>query len=167
MFPALKLGKINTLASPRSAENGYRSRCTRASTAVSACISPSTMSVGSASRASRVARATFSASGCRTEPKLENESIATRGSSPKVRTMRAAVSAICASCSAVGSTLIVVSPQNTTRLSNTSMYIPESPPALGEAPTVSSAGRTVSGYVAFTPESTASASPNASIAQPK
>ena len=43
---------------------------------------------------------------------------------PKVRTIRLAEYAICASCSAVGSMLTVVSPQKMTCFSNTSMYMP-------------------------------------------
>jgi hypothetical protein len=105
--------------------------------------------------------------GWRTEPKFENDSIATRGSSPNVRTMRAAVSAICASCSAVGSTLIVVSPQNTDALvEHQHVHAAQHPGARVRAH-VSSAGRTVSGYVAFTPDSTASTSPRASMQHPK
>jgi hypothetical protein len=60
------------------------------SIAVSACISPSTMSVGSRLRRMSTARATFSASGWRTDPKFENDSIAIRGVMPNVRTMRPA-----------------------------------------------------------------------------
>src|SRR6266581_2136602 len=60
-------------------------------TAVSACISPSTSNAGSRSWRSATARCTLSAAGCRTEPKLENESSATRGSIPRRATNREAV----------------------------------------------------------------------------
>src|SRR6185312_15072895 len=48
----------------------------------------STISAGSRFLRIATALATFSASGCRTDPKLENDSIAILGSMPKVRTMR-------------------------------------------------------------------------------
>ena len=112
---------------------------------MSACISPSTISDGSRWRNSCTARDTFSASACRTEPKFENDNIAIRGSIPKFRVTRLAAYPICASCSAVGSMVTVVSAQNTTCFSNTSMYMPLTSPDFGCAPMTSSAGRMVSG----------------------
>ena len=79
------------------------------------------MSWGRRSRRIFTASAIFWASGCFTEPKFENESIATRGTWPKFATSPLAEMAICASCSAVGSMFTVVSPQNITCFSKTSM----------------------------------------------
>ena len=90
MLPALKFGNINTLAGSFKALNGNDSVSVWASTAVSACISPSTMRLGSRWRNSSTALATRADSSPLTEPKFENDSIATRGTSPSVRTIRAA-----------------------------------------------------------------------------
>jgi hypothetical protein len=90
MLPALRFGKMSTFAHSFNELNGYASRSSSSSRAVSACISPSTVSDGSRSRSRATARETFSASGWRTEPKFEKESIAIFGSMPSVFTMRAA-----------------------------------------------------------------------------
>src|ERR1035437_1691851 len=61
------------------------------------------MRPGARLRTSSVARRTLSASGWRVLPKLENESMATRGSTSKRRAMAAVSMAISARASAVGS----------------------------------------------------------------
>ena len=53
-----------------------------AMSAASACISPSTISSGAFSLTALVAACTFSTSGCAALPLVENDSIATRGSTP-------------------------------------------------------------------------------------
>src|ERR1035437_10209301 len=50
MLPALRFGKINTLAASFSRLNGYRDARISGLNAVSACISPSAMSCGLRSR---------------------------------------------------------------------------------------------------------------------
>ena len=79
------------------------------------------------------------------DPKFEKDSMAMRGTMPIVRVIRLAAKAICATCSAVGSMFTVVSAQNTTCRSVTSMYMPLTSLALGCAPMTWSAGRMVSG----------------------
>ena len=78
-------------------------------TAVSACISPSTIRPGSRALTIAVARRTLSASGWCVLPKLEKESMATRGSMSKRRAISAVVMAISARSSAVGSIFTVQS----------------------------------------------------------
>jgi len=107
--------------------------------------SPSTSSVGSSERTSSVARRTFSLRGCGAEPKLEKESIATRGSSPSRRTNAAASVAVSASVSASGSMFTVVSAKNRISRSSTIMYSPATRRTPGAVPMACSAGRIVSG----------------------
>ena len=94
----------------------------------------------------RTAFATRSASGCRTEPKLENESIATRGSMSKTRAVSAARHAISASSSAVGSMLTIVSAKKNSRSLSTSRCSAETRDTPSRRPTSWMAGRIVSGY---------------------
>src|SRR5437762_8170287 len=70
MLEAFKSGNINTLAGPRSLANEYTRVRMRSTTAVSACISPSTCSSGSRSCNSATACCTLAAAGCFTEPKF-------------------------------------------------------------------------------------------------
>ena len=81
----------------------------------------------------------------RWKPGLRNKATPANNEVAIVREILAAAYPICASCSAVGSMLTVVSAQKMTCLSKTSMYIPLTSPAFGCAPMTSSAGRTVSG----------------------
>ena len=78
-------------------------------TAVSACISPSTISDGSRWWRSSTARRTLSASEWRVLPKLENDSMATRGSTLNRRAISAVQMAISARSSALGSMFTVQS----------------------------------------------------------
>src|SRR6266702_1388614 len=70
MLAASRLGKISTLAALRSLAKGYVLVRMRSTTAVSACISPSTCSAGSRSCSRATARCTLSAAGCLTDTKL-------------------------------------------------------------------------------------------------
>src|SRR5207247_1281853 len=78
-------------------------------------------SAGSRSCSSATARRTLSTPGCFTEPKFENESIATRGSIPSRHTKLAVAEAISASVSASGSMLTVQSAKKYVCCGNTSM----------------------------------------------
>ena len=93
----------------------------RSTTAVSACISPSTSSAGSRWCSRATACRTLAAAGCFTDPKFENDSIATRGSIPSRDTNCAVAEAISARVSASGSMFTVQSAKKNVCWGNTSM----------------------------------------------
>ena len=100
---------MSTFACPFSFEKGKKVSIKSGFSAVSACISPSTIRSGSAFCTRSTARRTLSENGWGAEPKFENESMATRGSMSKRRTLSAASKAISAKSSAVVSMFTVVS----------------------------------------------------------
>ena len=100
---------MKTLASSLSFENGKYFSIRSGMRAVSACISPSIIRSGAFCLTISVARAIFSDSGIRADPKLENDSMAIRGWILKACATLAAPMAISANCSAVGLTFTVVS----------------------------------------------------------
>ena len=84
--------------------------------AASACISPSSSKSGSEARSNDIALRILMALGEWEVPKLECDSNAALGASPKRRTVLAARRVISAICSAVGSTLTWVSQKNSAPL---------------------------------------------------
>ena len=104
------------------------------------------------------ARATFSLSGWRTDPKLENASIAIRGSTSNTRAVSAVRQAISASSSAVGSMLTIVSAQKNSRSFSTSSCVADTRDTPSRRPTICSAGRMISGYGLSKPPTNPSAS---------
>lgn len=80
MFPASRLGKTNTLASPLMTESGAFFAATEGTKAASNWNSPSRTSSGAFSFAMRTASDTLSVSSDFAEPFVEKLSIATRGS---------------------------------------------------------------------------------------
>ena len=113
MFAASRFGQTNRFAEPCSVLSGRMVLRRPSSRALSPCISPSTSSSGARSRSSASACRIFSADGASELPKLECDSSATLGSTPKRRTASAAIVVISAICSAVGSRLTWVSTRNT------------------------------------------------------
>ena len=113
------------------------------------------------------ARATRSANGCRTEPKLENDSIATRGSMSNTRAVSAARTAISASSSAVGWMFTIVSAQKNTRSFSTSTCAADTRDTPSFRPTIWMAGRMVSGNALYIPPTKPSASPRCTIMRAK
>ncbi len=113
--------------------------------ATSACISPSTSRSGRRSRTTPSASCTSFACGWLTEPKLENDTIATRGSTPMLRTASETCTVMSARVSASGSMLMLASAKNTTLSLSTIMYMPVATLTPGRSPSTCSAGRMVSG----------------------
>ena len=79
---------MSTFASPRSVDCGHVLARAAGSSAICACISPSTSSSASRPRTIATASETVTASGWRDKPKLAKESIATCGSTPTSRAKR-------------------------------------------------------------------------------
>jgi hypothetical protein len=111
MFPLSRSGKTNTLAAPATGEPGALATATSGTQAASNCNSPSTARWGASRRTSAVAARTLSTRGCSALPFVENDSIATRGSSPTRAACEPAVdTAIEASCATSGSGTTPASP---------------------------------------------------------
>jgi len=83
--------------------------------------------------------------GCGTDPKLENASSATLGSTSKLLARSAASSAISASSADVGWMFTMVSAQKKIRSFSTSTWAADTRETPGFSPTICSAGRIVSG----------------------
>ena len=109
MLPASSVGKISRFGRLVRAVNGKRFSRISISRAISACTGPSTISSGSLRRMISRAWLTFCASGLCTEPKVECDSNAMRGSSCRLRNSEALIKAMAANSSAVGLTLTLQS----------------------------------------------------------
>mmetsp|Transcript_17094 Transcript_17094/g.43043 ORF Transcript_17094/g.43043 Transcript_17094/m.43043 type:complete len:309 (+) Transcript_17094:340-1266(+) len=145
----------------------YFTAATAGSTAASNWIGPSMNSCGASLRASSVALRTLSIIGPWLESPEAYDSIATRGVTPKARAVCALATAISASCSAVGSTLIAQSPYTYT-LSRSSMKKTELTSEKPGAVLMScSAGRIVFAVLWHAPLTIPSAFPCSIIIVPK
>ena len=105
ILAASSVGMIRRFASSFRRERGKFASRSPASRAESPCISPSISSSGASARISSSAARIFCAEGASLVPKLECESRAALGTTPKRRITSAASAVISASCSAVGSRL--------------------------------------------------------------
>ena len=103
MLALSRLGMISRLAAPCSREFGKISSRMNGDSAASACISPSASRSDAQPLSNASAWRILTDEGVSASPKLECETNATLGSMPKRRTSSAAIIAISASCSAVGS----------------------------------------------------------------
>ena len=158
---------MNTVAWPATWLPGSLVRATSMSMAASYCSGPSSSSSGARSLAMRVASMTFSTSAPLPDEPVEYDSMATRGSMPKMRAVWAELMAISASCSAVGLGFTAQSPKASTRsfrhIRNT-LDTMEKP---GLVLMNSNAGRMVCAVVLMEPETMPSASPLCTIMVPK
>ena len=93
---------MNTVARPATSEPGIFFFATTSSTAASNWMGPSTLSWGARSRTIRVASRTLSTSAPEPESPVEYDSMAIRGSMPKLTAVAADEMAMSASWSALG-----------------------------------------------------------------
>src|SRR3989339_876246 len=103
MLPSDSDGKMNTLALPATGLSGALRAATAGTKAASNCSSPSINKSGRRFFASAVACATSSADAWWVLPRVENDSIATRGCSPvTLEKVPAVLMAMSANCATVG-----------------------------------------------------------------
>src|SRR5262249_5637381 len=116
ILAASKVGITKRLAEPESGLLDTLRERRDSLKAASACISPSISKSGLPARSRANALRILAAQGEGDVPKLEWDSSAALGASPKRRTLLAASRVISAICSAVGSTLTWVSQKNSAPL---------------------------------------------------
>ena len=174
MLAEARFGNTSVLARPATFDPGALDLPTTASTAASACSSPSTFSSGARACTMRKASTTLSTSGCLPLPLVEKLSSATAGSVLiRTRVLSAVAMAISASCIGVGSITTAQSANAISplcpceRSGSAMMKTLETRRARGSGPTQCSAARTVSAVLLTAPPTLPSASPAATIREAK
>lgn len=166
MLAASRFGQISRLASPFSEVSGRALCRTVSDSAASPCISPSHSMSGAIlanrSRATRILRAEARSE----EPKLECDRKATLGGRPKRRTSSAAMTAISASVSALGSSCTLVSAMKRVYFSSVSALRVAKPGAPRFRPSTLCRMRRWLSKRPTRPHSIASASPSWTISEP-